>query len=202
MVPSNIIPSHSGTGDQTSGAKPLSDTQTIHNASSEQAIRDIGYQGNNETIVKILNASLRESTRTKCSIYSTYIRQWESFIGTTRDIAIEHVLNFLSNLQDKGISYSAFVIAKCALGSRVTVAPYQSLNDHLLIIKFITGVHNLKPPAPKLSFIWDVSIIFQYFENCGHIGDLSDKILTQKLALFLLPLRFVPKEYKPCLHSS
>ena len=121
MVLSNIIPSHSGTGDQTTGIKPSYDKQTISNASSEQAVRAIGYQDNNETTVKILNTSLRESTRTK---YSIYIRQWESFIGTTRDITIEDVLNFLSNLFDKGISYSAIVSAKCALATRMTVTLY------------------------------------------------------------------------------
>ena len=100
MVPPNIIPSHSDTGYQTTAIKPASYAQTIHNTSSEQANRAINYQGNNETTVKILNVSLRESTRTK---YSIYIRQWELFMGTTRDITIEHVLNFLNNLYDKGI---------------------------------------------------------------------------------------------------
>ena len=58
MVPNNIIPSYNGTGDQNTGIKPLSDTKTTCSASSEQAIRVIGYQSNNETTVKILNASL------------------------------------------------------------------------------------------------------------------------------------------------
>ena len=80
--------------------KPLSDTQTIDNASSPQALRAIGYQGNNRTTLKILNTSFLESTRNKYNIS----RQWESFIGTTRDITIEHVLNFLGNLYDKSIS--------------------------------------------------------------------------------------------------
>ena len=52
-------------------------------------------------------------------------------------MTIEHVLNFLSNLYDKGISYSAIVSAKCALATRITVAPYQSLNDHPLIIEIL-----------------------------------------------------------------
>ena len=137
MVPSNIILSHSGTGNQTIGIKLSSDTQTIGNGSSEEAIRAIGYQGNNETTVKILNTSLLESTRTK---YSIYIRQWESLIVTTRDITIERVLNFLSNLCHKGVSYIGIVSAKCILAIRMTMAPYQSLTDHPLIIKFITGV--------------------------------------------------------------
>ena len=137
MVPSNIILSHSGTGNQTRGIKVSSDTQTIDNGSSEEAIRAIRYQGNNETTVKILNTSLLESTRTK---YSICIRQWESLIVTTRDITIERVLNFLSNLCQKGVSYIGIVNAKCILAIRITMAPYQSLTDHPLIIKFITGV--------------------------------------------------------------
>ena len=94
----------------------------------------------------------------------------------------------MSNLFDKGISYSAIVSAKCALATRMTVAPYQSLNDHPLIIKFIIGLNNFKPPAPKLNSLWDVSIIFQYFEDYRPNGELSDKILTQKLVLLLLLL--------------
>ena len=70
----------------------------------------------------------------------------------------------------------------------MTVAPYQSLNDHPLIIKFIIGLNNFKPPAPKLNSLWDVSIIFQYFEDYRPNGELSDKILTQKLVLLLLLL--------------
>ena len=98
------------------------------------------------------------------------------------------MLNFWSNLYDKGISYSANVSAKYALATRMTVAPYQSLNDHSLIVKLITGIYNLNPPALKLNFVWDVSIIFQFFENCGPNGELSDKIFTQKLVFFLLLL--------------
>ena len=70
----------------------------------------------------------------------------------------------------------------------MTVTPYQSLNDHAPIIKFIAGVYNLKPSAPALSFVWDVSIIFRFFGNSGPNEELSDKILTQELILFLLLL--------------
>ena len=83
MVPSSISPSHNGTGDQTTGIKASSGTQTISIPFSEQAIGAIGYQSNNETTVKILNASLRESTKTRQSIY---IRYWKSFAVTTRDM--------------------------------------------------------------------------------------------------------------------
>lgn len=108
--------------------------------------------------------------------------KWEPFIGST----IEQVLNFLSNLYDKSVSHSAIVSERRALPIRMTLASCELLNGYPPLMYFITRVYNLKSPAPNLSFKWDVSIIFQYFENCGHNGKLSHKIFTQKFLLFLL----------------
>ena len=74
LVPSNIITSHSGTGDQIKGIKHLFDTQTIGNASSEKAIRATGFQGNKETTVKISNASLRDYMKVLELYIYIYIR--------------------------------------------------------------------------------------------------------------------------------
>ena len=52
----------------------------------------------------------------------------------------------------------------------------------------MTGVFNLRPPKPKLSFVWDVNILFRYFEQQGDNDSLSDKLLTQKLLILLLLL--------------
>ena len=51
----------------------------------------------------------------------------------------------------------------------------------------MTGVL-LRPPKPKLSFVWDVDILFRYFEQQGDNNSLSDKLLTQKLLILLLLL--------------
>ena len=52
----------------------------------------------------------------------------------------------------------------------------------------MTGIFNLRPPKPKLSFVWDVDILFRYFEQQGDNCLLSDIILTQKLIILLLLL--------------
>ena len=52
---------HSGTIDQAIGIKPSPYKQTIVNASSEQEIRAIGIQGNNETTIKINIAYILDS---------------------------------------------------------------------------------------------------------------------------------------------
>ena len=41
-------------------------------------------------------------------------------MGTTSNITIKHVLNFLNNLYDKGVSYSAIVSAKCIWATMIT----------------------------------------------------------------------------------
>ena len=41
---------------------------------------------------------------------------------------------------------------------------------------------------PKLSFVWDVQIMFEYFRNLGDNSQISDKHLSQKLLILLLLL--------------
>ena len=54
----------------------------------------------------------------------------------------------------------------------------------------MTGIFNMRPPKPKLSLIWDVDILFKYFEQQGGRGGggnclLSDVTLAQKLIICL-----------------
>ena len=46
----------------------------------------------------------------------------------------------------------------------------------------------LRPLKPKLSFVWNVGILFRYFEQQGHNNSLSNELLTQKLLILLLLL--------------
>ena len=50
------------------------------------------------------------------------------------------------------------------------------------------GAFNLRPPRPKLQFVWDVRIVFSYLEGKGLNNILPDKILSQKLLILLLLL--------------
>ena len=70
----------------------------------------------------------------------------------------------------------------------VQTPPYSKLSDHPLINKFCKGVFNLRPPQPKLTIVWDVAIVFNYFEKKGENQNLTLKELTQKLVMLLLLL--------------
>ena len=52
----------------------------------------------------------------------------------------------------------------------------------------MTGVFNLRPPKTKLSFVWDMDILFSYLEQQGDNNSLSDKLLAQKFLILLLLL--------------
>ena len=91
-------------------------------------------------------------------------------------------------MYSKGLSYSVINSAKCAIASIVYLPPYSSINNHPTIKRYMKGIYNLNPPKPKLTFVWDVSIMFKYFKNMGDNTKLTDKLLSQKLIMLLLLL--------------
>ena len=159
-------------------------TQTLKEPSTTSKTSVNGDQAN-ATTIKILKASLRQSTHCK---YNNYIKHWLDYSKTIGKIEVTHVLDFLSAMFEKGHAYSTINSAKCAIATIIHIPPYESLNKHPLINKYMTGIFNLRPPKPKLSFVWDVDILFRYFEQQGDNCLLSDIILTQKLIILLLLL--------------
>ena len=65
---------------------------------------------------------------------------------------------------------------------------YQHISQHPSAIKYFKGSFTLKPPLPKISFVWDVQIMFEYFRSLGDNRQISDKHLSQKLLILLLLL--------------
>ena len=66
--------------------------------------------------------------------------------------------------------------------------PYLSILEHPEIIKYFKGVYNLRSPTQKITFVWDVQILFDYFNRKWENDQISDKCLTQKLLILLLLL--------------
>lgn len=143
-----------------------------------------GCKGNITTDL-IIHAARRESTHNK---YNCYIKLWDTFSAQFDSITVDHILSFLSDMFEKGASYSAINSAKCAIATKVHIPPYPTANKHPVIMTYIKGVFNLRPPVPKLTFVWDVNIIFTYFEKQGNNDKLSDMMLSQKLLMLLLLL--------------
>ena len=89
-------------------------------------------------------------------------------------------------MYNKGLSYSTINSAKSALDTITCLPPFTTLSDHPKVKKFFKGLYNLRPPKPRLTVVWDVKVVFDYFESLSANSGLSDKILTQKLTILLL----------------
>ena len=70
--------------------------------------------------------------------YSNYIKQWTSYSKSISHIETSHVLDFLSGMFDKEHAYSTIDSTKCAIATIVHIPPYNSLNTHPLINKYMT----------------------------------------------------------------
>ena len=147
------------------------------------------YGGLNVNTNSILVASLRESIRKK---YNPYQQKWHIYCQENNiNLAtpnITNVLDFLSNLYDQGLSYSAIYSTKSALSHIILMPLYVKLSDHPLMSQDWKDVYNLRPPRPKPQFLWDIKIIFSYLEEKGLNKMLPEKILNQKLLILLLLL--------------
>ena len=52
-----------------------------------------------------------------------------------------------------------------------------SFINNLLVSKYVKGLFNIKPTEPKTRYIWDVSIMSEYFEKGPDNSELAEKVL-------------------------
>ena len=80
---------------------------------------------------------------------------------------------------EKEHGYSTINSVKSAIATITHIPLYESLDKHPFKNKYMTGIFNLRPPKPKLSFVWDVWIFYSSILNSmGGNCLLSDIILT------------------------
>ena len=92
---------------------------------------------------------------------------------------ITELLDYFTHLYNSGTSYSVLNSSKRVLSHVVFLPPYSPILKHPQIIKYFKGVYNLGPTTQKITFVWDVEILFDYFNHKGENDQLPDKSLTQ-----------------------
>ena len=94
------------------------------------------------------------------------------------------MLDFLVELYETNIGYSAMNTARCAL-STIIMLDNVTIGSHPLVIRFLKGVYNTRPPIAKHSRTWDVSIVLRYLKSLSPARHLSLKSLTFKVVTLL-----------------
>ena len=97
--------------------------------------------------------------------YQTYINKWLNYC-CERELdslhpSVADVIQFLTTLFEKNLSNSSLNTARSALSTIITVDG-MSIGNHPLVVRFLKGVFNLRPPVPRYKEVWDVSIVLRF----------------------------------------
>lgn len=98
---------------------------------------------------------------------------------------MNNVLQFLTKLYEKGLSYSAIGIARSAINSLSKTVSNVDINNDSLITRFMKGVFNSRPALPKYQSIWDVNTVLRYLAQMNTTPLL---MLSAKLSMLFLLL--------------
>ena len=139
-----------------------------------------------EQTSNIILSSWRHSTKKQ---YAVYIRRWTKFCAEQKlsiyQTDVLPVLQFLTIIYEKTHSYSAVNTARCALSSFIVLDSGQTIGTHPLISRFVKGVFNLHPPAPRYKEVWDVRLVLDFLRSLSPIASLGLRDITLKLCMLI-----------------
>ena len=60
-----------------------------------------------------------------------------------------------------------------------------SVGSHPIVIRFMKGIYNLRPPVSRYVKTWNVNIVLNKLRNLSPVKYISLKVLSMKLAMIL-----------------
>eukprot|EP00117_Sycon_ciliatum_P008008 scpid18224/ scgid10901/ len=115
--------------------------------------------------------------------------------------ALTRVLEFLSDQFQDGRAFRTISGYRSALSTMLPPVDGTSVGSHPTVVRLLRGAYNLRPPAPRYTFTWDVQLVLDFLRSWPDVSDLSDKQLTLRLAM-LLALSGAYRCGELCLLSS
>ena len=94
---------------------------------------------------------------------------------------VREVIEFLTELHDNGLGYSALCTARSALSASVKFEGHP-IGEHFLVSRFMKGAFNLRPALPKTNVTWDPKILLDHLKTLSPNDKISFKQLTFKCA--------------------
>lgn len=97
--------------------------------------------------------------------------------------SVATVIDFLTELYESGLAYSAMNTARCALSTFIILEGNISVGSHPLVKRFLKAIYQTRPSFPRYQFMWDTSIVLKYLCNLPSLQVLDLKTLTLKLVM-------------------
>ena len=95
-------------------------------------------------------------------------------------------LDFLTELYNDGLRYSAINTARSAVSSVVICRKRgHTIGAHPLTSKFKKGIFVLRAPSVRYKTMWDVNIVLRWIQKQSPVQKISLKMLTLKLVMLI-----------------
>ena len=135
---------------------------------------------------RLLLASWREKSG---KTYDSLFRKWAGWC-TERDIDtlsgdVTSVVNFLADLFHQGYQHRSLCSYRSAISSVHEPVDGQPIGSHPMVSRLLKGVFHERPPQPRYSTTWDVSVVTNHIESLGDNQDLPLADLTLKVVALL-----------------
>ena len=95
------------------------------------------------------------------------------------------VLDFLTELHEKGLAYTALNTARSAISVFIIPEKISSIGSHPTVTKFMKGVNKSTPPTPRYKTTWDVQVVLTYLSSSSDVSELRVKSLTLKTIMLV-----------------
>ena len=171
--------------DQGKTTTPAPPSQKVVSFSDSFVGSNLADSGLSAGSTELLSHAWREGTKLQ---YDTTVRRWGAYCRKwkidTFTPPIAAVVNFLTSLFEMGLGYGAVASARSALGNFVTVPGFPRMAEHPLVQKLLKGVANVRPPTPRYTRIWDITLLITYLASL-HNGDLDLQHMCWKTSALL-----------------
>lgn len=120
--------------------------------------------------------------------YENYFKKWNEYCSSecvSPPFSINIVLEFLVSLYNMGLGYSSLNTARSALSILIGKVDGVMIGSHPLVVRFIKGVANKRPPKSRYAYIWDVDKVLDMFKNWEPNEKLTLRQLSMKVAALI-----------------
>lgn len=120
--------------------------------------------------------------------YETHLQHFKRFClehhhSNVMIVPCNLAIEFLTKLYEQGKSYSTINSARSAISQFVMLSDSTcNFGSHPITNRFMKGIFKLRPPVPKYTFTWDVSLVLNYLRG---LSTDNLKSLSHKLAMLL-----------------
>lgn len=123
--------------------------------------------------------------------YKCYLKKFNEYC-TKKELVLERVtvndgLDFLAELSENGLGYSAINSARSALSFVLPTYDKYSFGEHPLTVRLLKGIFRKTPPKPRYESVWDPSVVLNKLESWPDNAMLELRQLAMKtVCLFAL----------------